>query len=89
MVHRITKFGLVASLVGIVPLQPAFAQSFCELEVGKFVSIDGSVSVQSGGNNSWVAADLTRTLCEGEIIKAGDRCRAVIALINDAVLRIA
>ena len=77
-----------ALLLGIVLLHPAFAQSVCDPQVGKFVSIDGSVKVQGRGSEGWVAADLVRALCKGDTIRVGERSRAAVSLINDAVLRI-
>jgi hypothetical protein len=60
----------------------------CETAVGEFVSITGSVDVQSTGAAGWSAAALSTPLCEGDTIRVGERSRAAVSLINDAVLRI-
>ncbi len=63
-------------------------QAVCETGVGRFVSITGSVDVQPSGGETWNAASLDTRLCEGDTIRVGERSRAAVALINDAVLRI-
>ena len=60
----------------------------CETAVGEFVSITGAVDVQSTGAASWSPATLTTQLCEGDTIRVGERSRAAVSLINEAVLRI-
>jgi tetratricopeptide (TPR) repeat protein len=60
----------------------------CEVPVGKFASITGSVDVQPSGGGIWAAAKLESRLCEGDTIRVGERSRAAVSLINDAVLRI-
>jgi len=60
----------------------------CEAPVGQFVSITGSVSVQPSGGSSWSTAELETRLCEGDTIRVGERSRAAVSLINNAVLRI-
>jgi tetratricopeptide (TPR) repeat protein len=66
----------------------AIARAACDPEVGTFVSIQGSVQIQRAAGRSWNAATLTSDLCEGDTIRVGDRSRAAVALINEAVLRI-
>ena len=60
----------------------------CDTPVGEFVSITGSVDVQSTGAAGWSAAALGTQLCEGDTIRVGERSRAAVSLINEAVLRI-
>ena len=60
----------------------------CEAPVGEFVSITGSVDVQPSGGGSWSSAQLSTSLCEGDTIRVGERSRAAVSLINNAVLRI-
>ena len=60
----------------------------CDTGVGRFVSITGSVDVQSSDAETWNAASLDTRLCEGDTIRVGERSRAAVALVNDAVLRI-
>ncbi|MDV7397602.1 hypothetical protein RZS08_39745, partial [Arthrospira platensis SPKY1] len=71
----------------LLPLQRAWANG-CAVDAGRFVSIDGSVDVQGASDNRWTAARLDRTLCQGDTIRVGERGRAAVALINDAVLRL-
>jgi len=67
---------------------PGLVHAACEASVGKFVSITGSVDVQSSGGNAWSGAKLETRLCEGDTIRVGERSRAAVSLINNAVLRI-
>jgi tetratricopeptide (TPR) repeat protein len=67
---------------------PGLVQAACETSVGKFVSITGAVDVQSSGGNAWSTAKLETRLCEGDTIRVGERSRAAVSLINNAVLRI-
>ena len=60
----------------------------CDAPVGKFVSITGAVGLQSTGGSSWSTAKLETPLCEGDTIRVGERSRAAVSLVNNAVLRI-
>lgn len=66
----------------------AAAQATCDSAVGRFVSLTGSVDVQGAQASTWRAARLDTRLCEGDTIRVGERSRAAVSLINDAVLRI-
>ncbi len=85
---RLTLLRVFVALAGVALFRPAVTQAACEPEVGEFVSLSGSVEVRSNPGDSWIAADLARKLCEGDTIRTGERSRAAVALINDAVLRI-
>lgn len=63
------------------------AQDLCRDPVGRFASIEGEVEIQHRGG-SRRAAQLDTQLCEGDTIYVGDRSRAAVQLINNAVLRI-
>jgi len=63
-------------------------QAACDQPVGTFVSLTGVVDVQPSGSGDWDAASLDSRLCEGDTIRVGERSRAAVSLINDAVLRI-
>ena len=81
------KIGL--AVVGVLLILASGAvHAACEEQVGRFVSITGSVDVQSTGGGAWATAKLDARLCEGDTIRVGERSRAAISLINDAVLRI-
>jgi tetratricopeptide (TPR) repeat protein len=66
----------------------SWAHAACDTAVGEFVSITGAVDVQASGNTAWSKAALETQLCEGDTIRVGERSRAAVSLINDAVLRI-
>jgi len=66
----------------------ATVQAACDQPVGTFVSLTGVVDVQPSGSGDWDAASLDSRLCEGDTIRVGERSRAAVSLINDAVLRI-
>ena len=79
------RSGLVTALSLLLA---GWAHAACEAAVGRFVSITGSVEVQPSNGESWTAATLATRLCEGDTIRVGERSRAAVALVNDAVLRI-
>jgi tetratricopeptide (TPR) repeat protein len=66
----------------------AHAKDACEPVVGKLVTVEGRVEVQSAGSAAWSAAKLDQSLCQGDLVRAGQRSRATVQLINQAVLRI-
>jgi len=67
---------------------PARAAEVCEAAVGRLVSVEGSVEVQRSEEESWRTGTLDEPLCQGDTIRVGERSRAEVALINDAVLRL-
>jgi tetratricopeptide (TPR) repeat protein len=85
---RLLPAGLLAVLVLASWPGALLAQASCDPRVGRFVSIEGSVEIQRGSGGDWNRAGLTSDLCEGDTIRVGDRSRAAVALINEAVLRI-
>jgi tetratricopeptide (TPR) repeat protein len=77
-----------ALLGGYVTFASASAQASCEPLVGVLVSVSGTVEVQRASGDQWSLAPLNETLCEGDTIRVGERSRAAVSLINEAVLRI-
>ncbi|MGH8489428.1 MAG: tetratricopeptide repeat protein [Gammaproteobacteria bacterium] len=80
-----------ASLLAFVVLQfpdAIHAQEPCVSPAARFTSIEGSVDVQSGEAQGWHAAKLDHRLCEGDTIRVGERSRAAVYMVNEAVLRI-
>ncbi|MBI2783405.1 MAG: TonB-dependent receptor [Gammaproteobacteria bacterium] len=67
---------------------PVWALPTCEQAVGQFVSIQGAVEVQGSQAAAWTTPATEAVLCEGDTVRVGERSRAEVALINDAVLRI-
>ncbi len=68
--------------------QGVSAATGCDVAAGRFVSIEGVVEVQAAAGGDWRGAVLETSLCEGDTIRVGERSRAAVALINEAVLRI-
>lgn len=67
---------------------PSQAQELCRILAGQFASIDGTVEVRRGDNDSWQKVTRDTPLCVGDAIRVGERSRAAVSLVNDAVLRI-
>ncbi|MBL8473846.1 MAG: TonB-dependent receptor [Rhodocyclaceae bacterium] len=61
----------------------------CDQVAGHFVSMEGQVEVASGNMARWNDAQANQTLCQGDAVRVGPDGRAALALVNDAVLRIA
>lgn len=68
--------------------QGASASGNCAVPAGRFVSVEGAVEILAAAGGSWRVATLQEDLCEGDTIRVGERSRAAVALINEAVLRI-
>lgn len=60
----------------------------CSDPLGRLVSVEGTVQVQSAGSSSWRPAGLNQPLCPGDAIWVGERSRAAATLENDNKLRI-
>ncbi len=86
--RNLTYPGIFVIAVATGLCRVAEAQTACEPQVGKFVSITGAVQVQHGSGDIWVAASLETSLCEGDTIRVGDLSRAAVTLVNEAVLRL-
>ena len=67
---------------------PSQAQELCRTLAGQFASIDGAVEVQRVDDESWKKAKRETPLCVGDAIRVGERSRAAVYLVNNAVLRI-
>ncbi len=67
---------------------PSQAQELCRIPAGQFASIDGTVEVRRGDTDSWEKVTRETPLCVGNAIRVGERSRAAVHLVNDAVLRI-
>jgi tetratricopeptide (TPR) repeat protein len=55
---------------------------------GQLATIEGQVTFQSVGASDWQPANLNQSLCKGDTVRAGERSRATVVLVNQAVLRI-
>ncbi len=79
-----------AGLVWVLALTvtPAFATDSCEVTVGRLATVEGQVEVQQTGMASWRPGKLNDALCQGDTVRAGERSRATVVLVNQAVLRI-
>jgi len=69
-------------------LGTAHAAQTCEVTVGSLATMEGQVEVQRTGMASWRTGKLNDTLCQGDTVRAGERSRATVVLVNQAVLRI-
>ena len=82
---RFTSLGLLATSLSA---GSALAATSCEPVVGTLVSLEGLVEVQPNAGSAWTSAALNDALCQGDTVRAGDRSRATLQLVNQAVLRI-
>ena len=64
-----------------------YARELCQQPIGTFASIEGVAEIQ-GEERYWLVAKLDHRLCEGDIVRVGDRSRVAIQLINNVVLRV-
>ncbi len=66
----------------------ARAAESCEPLAGQIVTVEGRVEIQRAKDETWLRAELEDPVCQSDTIRVGERSRATVALINDAVLRI-
>ncbi len=78
---------IYAVLLLVSVYQFAVAAEPCPV-VGKLASVEGSVAVQRAGQESWAPGKPDQSLCQGDSIRVGERSRAAVFLITDAVLRL-
>jgi Tfp pilus assembly protein PilF len=74
---------LLVSLSGL-----ARAADSCTTVVGQLVSVEGRIEIQHSTAPAWSPGKLNDDLCQGDLVRAGERSRATVQLINQAVLRI-
>jgi tetratricopeptide (TPR) repeat protein len=82
------RYTVVFAVFILFPISNPQAAEPCEPVVGKLVSVEGRVELQRSGASTWSTAQLQDTLCQGDTVRAGERSRAAVALLNEAVLRI-
>jgi tetratricopeptide (TPR) repeat protein len=70
------------------PVDRAVAQEACAPVVGSVASLEGMVEVERAGTFAWQTAALGQGLCEADSVRVGQRSRAAVRLVNDAVLRL-
>jgi len=86
---RISSFTTaIAWIILLVLAIPALATEGCEVTVGRLATLEGQVEVQKTGMASWQPGKLDDTLCQGDTVRAAERSRATVVLVNEAVLRI-
>ena len=66
----------------------AAAEDSCSQHAGHFASVEGNVEFQRTGSREWKSATLNGSLCQNDAIRVGQNSRAVVSLINEAVLRL-
>ncbi len=88
MVSRVKAFSFFAFLVLIQAIPNAHAQNDCQELAGQFLSLEGTVDVQSDQTGSWTSASLDQQLCKGDTVRVSSLSRAAVSLVNDAVLRL-
>ncbi len=86
-VSQITRYAMFCIFTCLLSKAIQAAEP-CEPVVGRLVSADGTVELQRTSTVAWVQADLNAVLCRGDTVRAGERSRATVALINEAILRI-
>jgi tetratricopeptide (TPR) repeat protein len=75
-------------LVWLLLAGAAHAAATCEPVVGHLATVEGTVMIQRSGASDWMAGALNAVLCQGDLVRAGERSRATVTLANQSVLRI-
>lgn len=84
-------FTLVISLI-IAPLFltpfTALSDQHCTSEIGKVVSVQGTVQIRKEGKPEWLQLERNGLFCKGDLIRTLPRSRASIVLKNGATIRL-
>jgi tetratricopeptide (TPR) repeat protein len=70
-------------------LAPAGAGALGPDRIARAVSVQGTVELQRAGGSDWAPLKLDEELSAGDTIRVGPRSRAVVALLDRSVLRLA
>jgi tetratricopeptide (TPR) repeat protein len=86
--HSFRRSALViASLLGVVtPLRAAAAR--CEPPVARAVSVQGGIEMRAAGTSDWRPVQRDQVFCAGDAVRAGDRSRADLSLLDQSMLRL-
>ena len=84
----ISHFATAVAWVLVLVANQALAADTCEVTVGRLATLEGQVEVQQTGMASWRPGVLNTELCQGDTVRAAERSRATVVLVNQAVLRI-
>jgi Tfp pilus assembly protein PilF len=87
-ISRLTGCIAVGVLMFVSLSGVARAAESCATVVGHLVSLEGRIDIQHASTPAWSTGTLNDALCQGDLIRAGERSRATVQLINQAVLRI-
>ena len=81
---------IVWSILGAVLFSPntSPAATPCDPPVAKMQSVQGNVEVRRAGQTQWQPVRLNDTYCAGDRVQVGERSRAVVALMNQPILRL-
>ena len=87
-INRLVRRTLACALLCFLGASVVRVAVACEPVVGKLVTVEGQVEIQRASGPAWTRASLDEVLCQGDLVRAGQRSRATVQLINQAVLRI-
>ena len=80
---------LTIAAMAILCLAPAHAQTTCESEVARVVSLQGLVDIQRAGGADWVRVErLDSRLCAGDRLRTGERSRAALLIGPQSLIRV-
>jgi len=87
-ITRLFRLTIGITLLFVLQATAAAAAGTCEVAVGRLATVEGQVEVQQTGMASWQPGKLNDMLCQGDTVRAAERSRATVVLVNQAVLRI-
>ncbi len=79
---------ILALLVGIFCLSPAYFTHAQEAAMGEVASMLGSVEIQRAKQTTWLKARKHTEIFFGDMIQTGEDSEAVISLVDDSIMRI-
>ena len=78
---------LLALLLPVLTAERASAAS-CQTSVARAVSVQGTIDVRGAGASDWKPVSRDQTFCAGDTVRAGERSRADLSLLDQSVMRL-
>jgi len=90
-VIRILVYFIAVIVFSILSVGNTYASNQCEVEVARFVSVQGIIEVRRVAKrqaNDWQRVDMDTVICLGDMIRSRMHSRAAIRLSNNSMLRL-
>lgn len=77
-----------AIVLAVITVTAPAAWAECVRPVGAVPSLQGEAQVQLASTGAWVPAALNQPLCPGDVVRAGNRSRVEVTMVNQPNVRL-